>query len=74
MAYETIVYENVEEATRLKRVSDATFKELRRHFDEDAIAQITWLGALENYFNLINLPLEIESDGLCAIAERRKAA
>jgi len=64
----------VEEATRHKHVSDATFAELRRHFDEDAIAQITWLCALENYFNLINLPLEIESDGLCAIAERRQAA
>jgi hypothetical protein len=24
---------------------------------------------VENYYNLINLPLEIESDGLCAIAE-----
>jgi AhpD family alkylhydroperoxidase len=64
----------VEEATREKRVSDATFAALRRHFGEDAIAEITWLCALENYFNLINLPLEIESDGLCAIAERRRAA
>ena len=63
----------VEEATRHKRVSDATFAELRRHFDDDAIAEITWLCALENYFNLINLPLEIESDGLCAIAEHREA-
>ncbi len=27
-----------------------------------------------NYYNLINIPLEIESDGLCAIAERRAAA
>ena len=64
----------VEEATRNKRVSDETFAALRRHFDDTAIAEITWLCALENYFNLINLPLEIESDGLCAIAERRRAA
>jgi len=64
----------VEEATRQKRVSDATFAALRRHFDDTHIAEITWLCALENYFNLINLPLEIESDGLCAIAERRRAA
>ena len=64
----------VEEATREKRVADATFAELRRHHDENAIAEITWLCALENYFNLINVPLEIESDGLCAIAERKKAA
>jgi len=64
----------VEEATRAKRVSDATFDALRSHFDEQKIVEITWLCALENYFNLINLPLEIESDGLCAIAERRQAA
>jgi alkylhydroperoxidase family enzyme len=64
----------VEEATRVKRVSDATFAELRRHFNETEIVEITWLNALENYYNLINLPLEIESDGLCAIAERRAAA
>ncbi|HUO35740.1 MAG TPA: carboxymuconolactone decarboxylase family protein [Candidatus Acidoferrum sp.] len=60
-----------EEATRNKRVSDATFEELRRHFQDWEIAEITWLNALENYYNLINLPLEIESDGLCAIAEGR---
>jgi alkylhydroperoxidase family enzyme len=64
----------VEEATRHKRVSDATFETLRRHFTDTEIAEITWLCALENYYNLINLPLEIESDGLCAIARRRAAA
>jgi AhpD family alkylhydroperoxidase len=64
----------VEEATRHKRVADATFATLRTHFNEREIVEITWLNAVENYFNLINLPLEIESDGLCAIAERRPAA
>ena len=57
-----------EEATRCKRVSDATFETLRNHFNEREIVEITWLNAVENYYNLINLPLEIESDGLCAIA------
>jgi AhpD family alkylhydroperoxidase len=64
----------VEEATRHKQVSDATFAELRRHFSETEIIEITWMNAVENYFNLINVPLGIESDGLCAIAERRAAA
>ena len=63
----------VEEATRNKQVSDATFAALREHFDDKQIVEITWLNAVENYFNLINVPLEIESDGLCAIAERRAA-
>jgi len=64
----------VEEATQPRHVDDATFAALRAHFDDTQIAAITWLNAVENYFNLINLPLEIESDGLCAIAERRPAA
>jgi alkylhydroperoxidase family enzyme len=64
----------VDEATRNKRVSDATFDALRRHFNDREIVEITWLNALENYYNLINLPLGIGSDGLCAIAQRRAAA
>jgi alkylhydroperoxidase family enzyme len=63
----------VEEATRHKRVSDPTFEALRKHFNEREIVEITWLNAVENYYNLINLPLEIESDGFCAIAQARTA-
>jgi alkylhydroperoxidase family enzyme len=62
----------VEEATRRKRVSDATFDALRKNFSEAEIVEITWLNAIHNYYNLINIPLEIESDGLCAIAQARQ--
>jgi alkylhydroperoxidase family enzyme len=61
----------VEEATKTKRASDETFAELRKHFTDDQIVAITWVNAVENYFNLLNGPLGIESDGLCSIAERR---
>lgn len=61
----------VEEATRTKRATDETFAALRAHFDDRQIVAITWLNAVENYFNLMNGPLAIESDGLCAIAETR---
>jgi AhpD family alkylhydroperoxidase len=61
----------VEEATQRKRVSDETFAALRENFNDEQIVAITWLNAVENYFNLLNGPLEIESDGLCLIAERR---
>jgi alkylhydroperoxidase family enzyme len=62
-------------ATRNKQVDDATFAELRKHFSEREIVEITFLNALENFYNLLNLPLGIEDDGLCALAEgrRRKA-
>lgn len=69
---ERVALAYVEEATRSKRVSDATFEELRKHFRDWEIAEITWLNALENYYNLINIPLEIGSDGFCAIVQARK--
>jgi len=62
----------VEEATRTRRASDETFDALRGHFDDRQIVAITWLNAVENYFNLLNGPLGIESDGLCALAESRR--
>ena len=58
----------VEEATRTRHVSDATFAEVRRHFDDREIAELTLANAIENFYNLMNLPLEIESDGLEALA------
>lgn len=62
----------VEEATRNKRVSDATFEALRKNFSEAEIVEITYINAVENFYNLINIPLEIESDGLCALAQRNE--
>lgn len=61
----------VEEATTQKRVSDETFDALRAHFTDREIVEITWLNAVENYYNLINLPLGIGSDGLCTLVEGR---
>jgi AhpD family alkylhydroperoxidase len=58
----------VGEATRNKAVSDATFDTLQMHFDDRAIAEMTWLNAMENYYNLMNRPLNIASDNLCAVS------
>lgn len=62
----------VDEATRNKRVSGATFEALRRNFSEAEIVEIPYINALENLYNLINIPLEVEPDGLCAIAQRNE--
>ena len=61
----------VEEANANRRVSDETFARAREHFDERGVVELTLLCAIENFFNYCNLPLGIEEDGLCAIAERR---
>lgn len=57
----------VEEVSQTKTASDSTFDELRRHFSDEQIVEITLLNALENSYNLVNRPLGIESDGLCAL-------
>ena len=61
----------VEEITKTKNATDNTFAALRTHFSDEEIVEITWLNAMENYYNLINRPLGIESDGLCILAEKK---
>jgi len=60
----------VEEVSQTKTASDATFEELRRHFSDQQIVEITLLNAFENFYNLVNRPLGIESDGLCALVAK----
>lgn len=60
----------VEAITEHRRVPDATFDALRAHFNEREVVEITWLCALEHYYNLLNLPLGIGSDDLCALVRR----
>ena len=57
----------VESIARTHHVDDATFAELQRCFDENEIVEITWVNALEQYFNAINVGLGIGSDGFCTI-------
>ena len=64
----------VEEATRNRVVADATFEALRKHYDDRAIAEITVVNAVENFYNFLNLPLEIHDDGLLARMQEKAAA
>jgi len=61
-----------EEVNRTRDASDETFEALRRHFNEREIVEITWCIAAENFYNFLNRPMGIESDGLCALAEAKK--
>ena len=60
-----------EEITRHRKVSDATFERLRAHFSEREIVELTWLNAVGNYFNLMAVPLGLESDDLEKLALKR---
>lgn len=60
LAYAEAVTEDV-------HVEDEVFAVLQDHFSEREIVEITWLCATENYYNRLNAPLRIESDGLCSV-------
>ena len=60
----------VEEVSKTKTAGDVTFEKLRSHFSDEQIAEITLLNAFENFYNLTNRPLGIESDNLCALIAR----
>jgi alkylhydroperoxidase family enzyme len=55
-----------------RKPSDATFQELEKHFADWEIVELTYLNAMENFANLCNIPLGIESEGLCALVQARR--
>lgn len=59
----------VDETTRSKHVADSTFERLQAHFNEQEIVQITLLNAIENFYNLMNAPMNIGSDELCELID-----
>lgn len=62
---EKAVLQYVEQATLKKQVDDTVFEKLQNYYNEREIVEITWLNAMENYYNLINRPLQIGTDQLC---------
>ena len=60
------------EITRSRSVSDETFATLRKNFDERQIVELTWVNAIGNFFNLLAVPLGMESDGLAELALSRR--
>ncbi|AOP33203.1 hypothetical protein A0128_04635 [Leptospira tipperaryensis] len=61
---EKALFEYLEEICFTRFVKDQTFNELKNHFTEKEIVEITWLSATEHYFNLLAEPLGMKSDEL----------
>lgn len=61
----------VEQVVKDKRVTEEVFSELKKHFTEVEIIELTWLIAAENYYNTLMIPLGIESDSLCSLAKEQ---
>lgn len=49
------------------QVSDAVFDALRPHFSEREIVELTISIAIENFYNRINGPLQIDAQSFCTI-------
>jgi alkylhydroperoxidase family enzyme len=73
---EKSVLSYVEELIRNRAVSDKTFADMAAHCSENEIVEVTFACALESYYNVLNIGMGIESDGLCAIDRkgRRKSS
>lgn len=63
---EKAVLQFTKEATQNTEVSDATYAQLKKFFNDEQIVEITWVNATENYFNKLSRPLGITSDQLAA--------
>jgi len=60
----------VTQLTKEKKVDQRTFDRLSDCYSERMICEIVWLVASEHLYNMINIGLNIHSDGLCDVSKR----
>ena len=56
-----------------QKVDEAFFAELRKHFSEPQIVELTAASAMENFRSKFNPPLGIEAQGFCMVPKRSAA-
>ena len=56
-----------------RRVTDRFFAQLRKQFTEEELVELAAVIALENFRSKFNPVFGVESNGLCAVPEVRKA-
>ncbi|HLX88598.1 MAG TPA: hypothetical protein VKR22_09125 [Acidimicrobiales bacterium] len=61
------------ELTAEHRVTPETFNRLARHYSEREICEIVWLVSSEHLYNISNIGLNIESDGMCEVPQMADA-
>jgi alkylhydroperoxidase family enzyme len=54
-----------------KKVNPKIFAELQKHYSERQICEIVYLVASEHIYNMTNIGLNIHSDMLCNIAQKK---
>jgi alkylhydroperoxidase family enzyme len=53
-----------------QQVDDVLFAEVRKHFTEPQIVELTAAVALENFRSKFNPPLKVEAQGFCLVPKR----
>ena len=72
---ERLALEYAERITYTDRsVDDAFFAELKKHFSEAQIVELTAAVALENFRSKFTVPLGVEAQGFCMVPGKPKAA
>jgi alkylhydroperoxidase family enzyme len=67
---ERLALEYAERITHTDRqVDDAFFAELKKHFTEPQIVELTAAVALENFRSKFNPPLGVEAQGFCMVVK-----
>jgi len=54
-----------------RQVDDALFAQVKKHFTEAQIVELTAIVALENFRSKFNPPLGIEAQGFCMVPPRK---
>lgn len=68
---ERVALDYAERITYTERtVDDAFFAEVRKHFTEAQIVELTFAIALENFRSKFNPTLGVEAQGFCMVAKR----
>ena len=71
-AAERVALEYAERITYTdQQVDDAFFAEVKRHFTEAQIVELTAAIAMENFRSKFNPPLGIEAQGFCMVPARK---
>ena len=55
-----------------QQVDDAFFAELRKHFTEAQVGELTAAIAMENFRSKFNPTLGVEAQGFCMVPQRKK--
>lgn len=74
-APERVALEYAERITTTgQKVDEALFAELKKHFTEAQIVELTAAIAMENFRSKFNPPLGVEAQGFCMVPSKPKAA